>query len=108
MKKNIYLISAVLGAIIPWGILISRFSAQEPIANLFGFLFVNAYSASFTADLTFAIIAFIFFVMHETQRQKMKNAWLYILVTFIGLSFALPLFLYFREQKLEQLKTDSQ
>jgi len=103
MKKNIYLICTILGAIIPWSILISRFTAQEPIAGIFGFLFVNAYSASFTADLTVAIIVFIFFVIHETQKLKMKNAWLHILATLGGLSFALPLFLYFREQKLEQL-----
>ena len=101
MKKNIYLICAILGAIIPWSVLISRFNAQEPITGIFGFLFVNAYSASFTADLTIAVIVFIFFVIHETQKLKMKNAGLYILANLIGLSFALPLFLYAREKYLE-------
>lgn len=106
MKKNVYLICTILGAIIPWSILISKFSAQEPISGIFGFLFVNAYSASFTADLVVSIIVFWFFVIHETQKLKMKNAWLYILAILFGLSFALPLFLYFREQKLEKLNTD--
>jgi len=106
MKKNIYLVCTILGTIIPWSILISRFTAQEPIAGIFGFLFVNAYSASFTADLTVAVIVFIFFVVHETRRLNMRNTGLFILATLVGLSFALPLFLYFREQKLEQRITD--
>ena len=102
MKKNVYLICTILGLIIPWSILISRFTAQEPIAGLFGFLFVNAYSASFTADLVLSIIVFWFFVIHESQKFNMKNAWLYILASLtVGLSFTLPLFLFFRERQLE-------
>lgn len=102
MKKNIYLVCTILGAIIPWSVLISRFNAQEPITGMLGFLFVNAYSAAFTADLLFSIIVFIFFVVHETRRLNMRNAGLFILATLIGLSFALPLFHYFRENHLEK------
>ena len=102
MKKNLYLVCTILGLIIPWSILISRFNSQEPIAGIFGFLFVNAYSASFTADLVFSIIVFWIFVILETQRLKMKNSWLYILASLtVGLSFSLPLFLFFRERQLE-------
>jgi hypothetical protein len=42
------------------------------------------------------------FVFVEASRLEMKNPWLYLLATLlVGLSFALPLFLYFRERKLE-------
>jgi uncharacterized membrane protein YqjE len=100
-KKNLYLVCTILGAIIPWSVLISQYSAQEPIADMFGYLFVNAYSAAFTADLLFSILVFVFFVIHETQRLNMKNAGLFIFATLVGLSFALPLFLYFREKKIQ-------
>jgi len=101
-KKNIYLTCAVLGPIIPWSVLIARFSAREPITGIFGFLFVNAYSAAFTADLVVSIFVFWIFVIHETQKTNMKNAWLYILASLtVGFCFALPLFLYFRERHLE-------
>ena len=102
MKKNVYLICTILGLIIPWSILISLFNAQEPIVSIFNFLLANAYSASFTADLVVSIIVFWFFVIHETQKLNMKNAWLYILASLtVGLSFTLPLFLFFRERQLE-------
>lgn len=101
MKKNVYLICTIPGFIIPWSILISQSNPQEPITGIFNFLFVNAYSASFTADLIVSIIVFWIFVFYETQRLNMKNAGLYILASLtIGLSFSLPLFLYFREHQL--------
>lgn len=106
MKKNVYLVCTILGAILPWSVLISQFNAEQPVVGMFGFLFANAYSAAFTADLLFSIIAFIIFVGYETQRWNMKNAWLFIFATLVGLSFALPLFLYFREQKLEKRIND--
>jgi hypothetical protein len=38
----------------------------------------------------------------EANKLEMKNWWLYILASLVvGLSFALPLFLYFRERKFE-------
>jgi uncharacterized membrane protein YqjE len=106
-KKNLYLVCTILGAIIPWSVLVMQYSAQEPIAGMVGYLFVNAYSAAFTADLLFSILVFVFFVIYETQRLNMKNAGLFILATLVGLSFALPLFLYFREQKMEERNTQA-
>ncbi len=106
-KKNLYLVCTILGAIIPWSVLISQYNANEPIGGMFGYLFVNAYSGAFTADLLVSVVVFVFFVLFETQRLKMKNSWLFILAILIGLSFALPLFLYFRERTLEQLLTDN-
>jgi len=38
----------------------------------------------------------------EANKLQMKNSWVYLLASFlVGLSFALPLFLYFRERQLE-------
>ncbi|MFN8385440.1 MAG: DUF2834 domain-containing protein [Anaerolineales bacterium] len=104
-KKNLYLICTILGAIIPWSVLISQYNVQEPITGMFGYLFVNAYSAGFTADLLISVMVFVFFVLFETQRLNMKNSWLFVLAILVGLSFALPLFLYFRERALQPQNT---
>ena len=104
-KKNLYLSCTILGAIIPWSVLISQYNAQEPITGIFGYLFVNAYAGAFTADLLFSILVFVIFVFHETQRLNMKNSWLFVLAILVGLSFALPLFLYFRERALQPQNT---
>jgi len=53
-------------------------------------------------DLLVSVIVFWFFMFTEARKLQMKNAWVYLLATLlVGLSFALPLFLYFRERKLQ-------
>ena len=107
MKKNLYLLCAILGLIIPWSILISRFSAQEPLSMMFSLLFANAHTGSVTADLALSIFVFWIFVWNETHRLNMRNAALFMLSSaFIGLAFTLPLFLYFREQKIHSAQID--
>jgi hypothetical protein len=58
-------------------------------------------SSAFNADLLISVLAALAFMAFEGQRLNMKNWWLFLPATLIGLSFALPLFLYFRERHLE-------
>ena len=54
-------------------------------------------------DLMISVIVFWVYMFAEANKLQMKNPWLYVLATLlVGLSFALPLFLYFRERKLEE------
>jgi hypothetical protein len=106
-KKNIYLILAVIGFIAPY-----YFFLQLPAENGFDLpllmqpLFANNFMKGVAMDLTVSVIVFWVFVFVEASKLQMKNPWLYLLVTLlVGLSFALPLFLYFREGKLELART---
>lgn len=67
-------------------------------------LFATNMSAAFNADLFMAVLASWTFMVFEGQRINMKSWWLFLPATLIGLSFALPLFLYFREIHLENQK----
>lgn len=103
MKKNIFLLLAILGFIAPY-----YFFLQVPVENGFDLplllqpLFANNLLRGLTADLTVTVIVFWIFVFVEANRIQMKIPWVYLLATvLVGLSFALPLFLYFRERKLE-------
>ena len=103
MKKNIFLLLAILGFIAPY-YFISRFLLENSFnsALLFRQMFLNAGTTAFAADLFIAVLAFWIFVFIESSRLKMRHAWLYLIATLlVGLSFAFPLFLYFRERKLE-------
>jgi hypothetical protein len=61
-------------------------------------LVANSISRFFVLDLVIAALVFLVFVVVEGNRVKMKFLWIYILSTLcIGLSFALPLFLFARE-----------
>jgi hypothetical protein len=102
-RKNIFLALAILGFIAPY-----FFFVQVPpesaldIPALLQPLFANNFMKGVAMDLTVSVIAFWTFAFVEASRLQMKNPWVYLLATLmVGLSFALPLFLYFRERKLE-------
>ena len=102
-KKNIYLVLAIMGLIAPY-----YFFLQLPAGNGFDLpalmqpLFANNFTRGVAMDLTVSVIVFWIFVFIEANRLQMKNPWLYLLGTLlVGMSFALPLFLYFRERQLE-------
>jgi hypothetical protein len=102
-KKNIYLILAVIGFVAPY-----YFFLQVPgengfdLAQLIQPMFANNLLNGVAVDLLVSVIVFWVYVFAEANRLQMKNPWLYLLATLlVGLSFALPLFLYFRERKLE-------
>ena len=103
MKQNIYLVLASLGLLVPYYFLFKFLSANGfDIPLLVQQLFANDVSTFFAVDLVISIIVFWIYMIVEANRLQMKNWWLYILASLIvGLSFALPLFLYFREHQLE-------
>ncbi len=99
-RKNVFLILTIIGFIAPYyfflqvrafdlGELLQLFSASRILSGI-------------AMDLLVSVIVFWFFMFTEARKLQMKNAWLYLLATLlVGLSFALPLFLYFRERRLE-------
>jgi hypothetical protein len=102
-RQTIYLILASLGLVVPYWFLF-----QFMVGNglnfvlLIGQLFANDISTFFAVDLIIAIIVFWIYMVSEARKLQMKNYWLYILASLtVGLSFALPLFLFFRERKLD-------
>ena len=103
-KKNIYLVLAIIGFIAPY-----YFFLQLPGENGFDLplliqpFFANNFMQGAAMDLTISVVVFWVYVFVEAGRIQMKNPWLYVLATLlVGLSFALPLFLYFRERRLEE------
>jgi hypothetical protein len=68
---------------------------------LFRQLFQNNVSAFFGTDVIVSALVLWRFVASEGRRRGMKNLWVYILCTLlVGVSLGLPLFLFFRECKL--------
>jgi hypothetical protein len=102
-RKSIYLALALIGLFVPYCFFFKFLNANGfDIPLLFDQLFVNNISAFFAVDLIISIIVFWVYMIAEANKLQMKNWWLYILASLaVGLSFALPIFLYFRERKLE-------
>ena len=103
MKKNIYLVLLLLGLLLPYYFLFKFLSSNGlNISLLVQQLFANDISTFFAVDLVISILVFWIYMFAEANKLQMKNSWLYLLASLlVGLSFALPLFLYFREHKME-------
>jgi hypothetical protein len=101
-RKTVYLVLAILGLVIPYWFFFQFLSTNGlNVALLIQQLFANDISTFFAVDLIISTIVFWVFMVGEANKLQMKNKWLYILASLIvGLSFALPLFLYFRERRL--------
>lgn len=103
--KTFYLLLAIAGSIIPWFWLL-----QDPAALLSPSLFIqrtfaNNIATAWASDLLISASVFFAFAAIELKRLESDFRWvlLYIGLTFgIGLSCALPLFLYRRELIMER------
>ena len=92
--KSAYLISAILGAVIPLAFLMN-FVADQGL-DLIAFvaaLFANGAAGMFTADLL--ISSFVFWLYMFSNRQSGPKPWAFIAINLcIGLSCALPAYLW--------------
>jgi hypothetical protein len=104
MRKNVYLVLAVIGLIVPYSFLISFLTTYGLNGRLFlGQLFGTPISAFFAADLLLSCVVFARYLGQETKRYSIKYAWLcMVALCTVGLSCALPLFLYLREPYLTE------
>lgn len=67
--------------------------------------FPESYSAFFGLDVIVSSLALWLLVFSEGRRRGMRNLWLYVVCNLtVGVSLALPLFLFFRERKLNDEK----
>ncbi|HKV39959.1 MAG TPA: DUF2834 domain-containing protein [Blastocatellia bacterium] len=104
MKKNIYLILAIAGLVLPYYYLVQFIAASGLNPGVFvEQLFATKISCFFAADLLIACAVFVCYLRREAARLAMGKWWLYLAAMLLaGLSFALPLFLYARESKMEE------
>ncbi|CAL2079074.1 DUF2834 domain-containing protein [Tenacibaculum sp. 190524A02b] len=100
--RHLYLLIAILGTCIPY-YHFGEFLFQNGIDFK---LFIDqmtgtSISSFFTWDVIISTLAVFTLVLVEGKRIGMKNLWLYILFNLIvGVSLALPAFLYVRQKKL--------
>jgi Terpene cyclase DEP1 len=105
LLKTCYLILTIAGTIAPWFWLL-----QDPAGLLSPTLFLqrtfaNNIATAWASDLLISVTVFFTFISIELKRPGSARLWvlLYVGLTFgIGLSCALPLFLYCRELILDR------
>jgi hypothetical protein len=94
--KRIFLILAIVGAILPYIFFIQFFSSEG--VNLSSFvsaLFVNGAIGGITVDLLFTSFVFWIYIFYRKSTQEGPNPILFIILNLtIGLSCAIPAYLY--------------
>ena len=99
----LYLAAAILGTVLPLSQFIPFLAAYGfDVPAFFRQLFQNHVSAFFGMDVIVSSLVLWLFVFSEGRRRGMKNLWVYVACNLaVGVSLALPIFLFFRERKLE-------
>jgi hypothetical protein len=102
-QKHLYLILAVIGFVGPYYFLISFLAAHGVDGKAFvQQLFGTKISSMFAVDLLVSSVVFLCYLRQEATRYSIEYRWVYVVALLtVGLSFALPLFLYVRESHLE-------
>ncbi len=101
-KSAIYMTLAVLGAAVPYFFFLQFFSVEGHGGDFLGALFVNGAAGGFSADLLLTSLVFWVFLVPEARRVGVRKPWAFVVINLlIGLSCALPLFLWARERALK-------
>ncbi len=104
-RKNAYVVLCVLGAAIPYTQFVPWVMENGlPLGLLVRQLFANRISAFFGLDVLVSSIVLLVFMRVEGRMLRIRFRWIPIVgLCAVGVSLALPLFLYLREHALEGL-----
>lgn len=99
--KHVYLFAAVAGAVIPALFFLQFIQLNGVDLPVFvSSLFLNGASGGITADLLISSFVFWAFMFQQTRLGTCPRPWLFIMLNLgIGLSCALPAYLYAREAR---------
>jgi hypothetical protein len=98
----LYLFAAFVGAALPLSYLFRFLAAHGlDLPLLVAQLFQTDISAFFGVDVIVSGLVLLVFIAREGRRLGMRGLWACVLSTLlVGVSFGLPLFLFFRERRL--------
>ena len=102
--RHLYLVLCAAAVILTYSQIIPFTLEHGPDINLMvREQFASNATAFFGYDLLVVAIAAVVFIIAEARRLRMKRLWIPIAATFVvGISLALPLFLYMRERHLKR------
>jgi hypothetical protein len=109
-RKSLYLFLCILGAAIPYSQFVPWVMENGlHLGLLVRQLFANRISAFFGLDVLISSAVLLVFMRVEGRSLRMRFRWLPIAgLCLVGVSLALPLFLYLRERALEDFQTSAQ
>lgn len=98
--RSFYLVMAVVGTVVPWVFFGSFFALQGlDISRFVASLFANEPASGFSVDVLISIVVFWVWSWRDAGERDVARWWLVLPAScLVGLSLALPLYLYLRER----------
>ena len=103
--RALFLILAIVGALVPYAFFLQLIpTSGVPFRDFLSVLFANGVVGGFTADLLLSSLVFWIAMVHQWQQGRGPRPVLFIVLNLlIGLSCALPAYLYARELRAGHL-----
>ena len=104
-RKNLYLLLGMLGIAVPYWQFVPWVAAHHgiPLRLFVGELFANRISAFFGLDVLVSSAVLLVFMRLEARTVRIRFRWVPVVgLCLVGVSLALPLFLFLRELALEE------
>jgi hypothetical protein len=99
--QRFYFVAACIGAIAPYATYFGFLAAVPGSSGALSLAWGTPIAAATLMDFSISCLVFWPFMFAEAKRLKLSAPWLFIVANcVIGLSFALPAFLYIRERAL--------
>jgi hypothetical protein len=97
--RTLYLVMAIVGALVPYAFFVQHFASEGlALPDFVSALFANPAAGGFTADLLLCSLVFWIAMIHQRRAADAPSPWLFVVLNLtIGLSCALPAYLYARE-----------
>ncbi len=104
-SRRAYLLLCLLGTVLPYWQFLPWLMSHGLDMRLFGReLFANRISGFFAMDVFVSTAVLWSFVFREGRRLGVRHRWAPIVASLaVGVSLGLPLFLYLRQSRLEQV-----
>lgn len=108
-KQMVFLIFTLLGILSTWYYNLQFMSDNgTDIRDFIAAATSNDAARSIAIDIMIFGYAFLFWSFQEAKKLKMKNWWMYPLLScVVAIAFAAPLFLFMREKKLSGMEVSS-
>jgi ABC-type tungstate transport system substrate-binding protein len=103
--RHLYFCLCIVGTILPyWQLLPWLVANGIDFSLFFQELFSTRISSFFAFDVIISALVLFLFISSEGPRLNLSLLWLPVVATLlVGVSLGLPLFLYLRQRKLDQL-----
>ena len=104
--KNLYLTLCFAGVFVPYMQFVPWLIENRSLRGFLPAMFANRISAFFVFDVLVSAAVLVVFMAIERRRLPMRARWAPVIALLtVGVSLALPLFLYLREVEIERADT---